>query len=59
MAARAAELLLMQLRGESDEKEHVLESSLTFRQSTGPAANRPRVIADRARRAKLSASATS
>lgn len=62
MAARAAELLLMQLRGETDDEEHVLESSLTFRQSTGPAANRPRATVDRVRlqrRIKPSATATS
>jgi len=63
MAARAAELLMMQLRGEPDDKaEHILESSLTFRQSTGPAPNRLRVAADRARmqkRAKAMAAATS
>lgn len=63
MAARAAELLLMQLRGEADDtSEHVLESSLTFRQSTGPAPNRLRATADRARlqrRAKSAASTAS
>lgn len=63
MAARAAELLLMQLRGEPDAPaEHVLKSSLTFRQSTGPAPNRLRATAERAklqRRAKSVASAAS
>jgi LacI family transcriptional regulator len=61
MAARAAELLMMQLRGEPDDKaEHILESSLTFRQSTGPAPNRLRVATDRAqRRAKVESAATS
>jgi LacI family transcriptional regulator len=63
MAARAAELLMMQLRGEEDDQEeHVLESSLTFRQSTGPAPNRLRATAERAklqRRAKSVASAAS
>lgn len=61
MAARAAELLMMQLRGEPDDQsEHVLESSLTFRQSTGPAPNRMRATAERAklqRRAKAVSSA--
>lgn len=63
MAARAAELLMMQLRGEPDDKSgHVLESSLTFRQSTGPAPNRLRAMADRARvqrRTKSVSAATS
>jgi LacI family transcriptional regulator len=40
MSAKAAELLLQQLRGEPEDKTaHVLESSVTFRQSTGPAHN--------------------
>lgn len=61
MAARAAELLIMQLRGEPDgQAEHVLESSLTFRQSTGPAPNRLRATAERMqRRAKSVAPAAS
>lgn len=43
MAARAAELLLHRLSGESgDPLRHVLPSSLIFRQSTGPAPNRAR-----------------
>lgn len=43
MSARAAELLLRQLRGEPDDGvEHIIESSLTFRQSTGPAPDRRR-----------------
>jgi LacI family transcriptional regulator len=41
MAARAAELLLRQLRGEDEDRSgHVIECTLTFRQSTGPARNR-------------------
>jgi LacI family transcriptional regulator len=41
MSARAAELLLRQLRGEPDERrDQIIESTLTFRQSTGPAPNR-------------------
>jgi LacI family transcriptional regulator len=40
MSAKAADLLLQQLRGEPEDRAaHVLESSLTFRQSTGPAKN--------------------
>jgi LacI family transcriptional regulator len=43
MAAEAAELLLRTLRGEpADNAEHMLPSTLTFRQSTGPAPNRVR-----------------
>jgi LacI family transcriptional regulator len=43
MAAQAAQLLLRHLRGEpADHAKHVLPSSLTFRQSTGPAPNRVR-----------------
>ena len=43
MAAEAAELLLSNLRGESSENpKHMLPSTLTFRQSTGPAPNRAR-----------------
>jgi LacI family transcriptional regulator len=43
MAAEAAELLLRALRGEpADHSKHMLPSSLTFRQSTGPAPNRVR-----------------
>jgi hypothetical protein len=41
MAAQAAQLLIAQLSGApKDNAEHVLESTLTFRQSTGPARNR-------------------
>jgi LacI family transcriptional regulator len=40
MSAKAAQLLLQQLRDEpEDEAAHILESSVTFRQSTGPAHN--------------------
>jgi LacI family transcriptional regulator len=43
MAAEAAELLLRTLRGEpADNSKHMLPSTLTFRQSTGPAPNRVR-----------------
>ncbi|HMN46619.1 MAG TPA: LacI family DNA-binding transcriptional regulator [Povalibacter sp.] len=42
MSAHAAELLLKMLRGEPDERSgQIMESSLTFRQSTGPAPDRP------------------
>ncbi|MBB6095436.1 LacI family transcriptional regulator [Povalibacter uvarum] len=42
MSAHAAELLLRMLRGEPDERSgQIMESSLTFRQSTGPAPDRP------------------
>jgi LacI family transcriptional regulator len=41
MASQAAALLLRHLRGEPDDTPiHIVESSLTFRQSTGPAPNR-------------------
>jgi LacI family transcriptional regulator len=51
MAERAARLLLQQLRGEPDDgAAHVLESSLTFRQSTGPAPNRARANVERTQR---------
>ncbi len=56
MAAKAAELLMMQLRSEPDDQsEHVLESSLTFRQSTGPAPNRMRATVQRRAKAVSSA----
>jgi LacI family transcriptional regulator len=43
MAAEAVQLLLSTLSGEpADHSEHVLPSSLMFRQSTGPAPNRVR-----------------
>src|SRR5205807_4437449 len=43
MAAQAVQLLLRNLSGEpADHSKHVLPSSLTFRQSTGPAPNRAR-----------------
>jgi LacI family transcriptional regulator len=48
MAAQAAQLLIRQLRHEPDEPfDNVIESSLTFRQSTGPA--RDRELVTRAR----------
>ena len=43
MAAEAADLLLCTLRGEpAENSRHMLPSTLTFRQSTGPAPNRAR-----------------
>src|ERR1700722_12603993 len=43
MAAEAAELLLRPLRGgRAENSKHMLPSTLTFRQSTGPAPNRVR-----------------
>jgi LacI family transcriptional regulator len=43
MAAKAAELLIRQLSGEPpDSKPHSLPSTITYRQSTGPAPNRAR-----------------
>lgn len=51
MSARAAQLLLRQLRNEPDEQGgHVIESALTFRQSTGPAADR--ILNERVRNAR-------
>jgi LacI family transcriptional regulator len=61
MSAKAADLLLQQLRGEAEDRAaHVLESSVTFRQSTGPAHNQKLQQIRSVRRAKaaLSASAT-
>jgi LacI family transcriptional regulator len=58
MSAKAADLLLQQLRGEPDDRTaHVLESSLTFRQSTGPARNQKlqQVRSQRRARAGISA----
>jgi hypothetical protein len=53
MSAKAADLLLQQLRGEPEDKTaHVLESSVTFRQSTGPAHNQKIQQMRSARRAK-------
>lgn len=53
MSARAADLLLRQLRGESEERTaHVLESLVTFRQSTGPAHNQKLAQVRSMRRAK-------
>jgi DNA-binding LacI/PurR family transcriptional regulator len=43
MAAEAVVLLLRTLSGEpADHSKHVIPSTLTFRQSTGPAPNRVR-----------------
>jgi LacI family transcriptional regulator, galactose operon repressor len=55
MAAEAAELLLSTLRGEpAESSKHMLPSTLTFRQSTGPAPNRarPQVAAGAVRRSQ-------
>lgn len=58
MSAKAAELLLQQLRGEPEDKEaHVLESSVTFRQSTGPAHNQKLARVRSVRRAKAALAA--
>jgi LacI family transcriptional regulator len=60
MAAKAADLLLQQLRGEPEDRAaHVLESSLTFRQSTGPAHNQKLAQVRSVRRAKAARSAVS
>ena len=58
MSAKAADLLLKQLRGEPvDRTTHVIESSVTFRQSTGPA-HHPKLAQVRSvRRAKAALSA--
>ncbi|HEY5810751.1 MAG TPA: LacI family DNA-binding transcriptional regulator [Povalibacter sp.] len=57
MSARAAELLLKQLRGEPDERAgQIIESSLTFRQSTGPASDR--ILNERVRNAREARVAT-
>jgi LacI family transcriptional regulator len=57
MAAKATELLIGHLRGApKDNVEHILESTLTFRQSTGPARNRD--FAERARSRAQKAAAT-
>ena len=53
MSAKAADLLLRQLRGEAEDRtEHVVESTLTFRQSTGPAHNQKLERVRSARRAR-------
>jgi uncharacterized membrane protein YccC len=53
MSAKAADLLLQQLRGEPEDRAaHVLESSVTFRQSTGPAHNQKLQQMRSSRRAK-------
>jgi LacI family transcriptional regulator len=60
MSAKAAELLLQQLRDEPEDKAaHVLESSVTFRQSTGPARNQKIQQMRSARRAKAAKAAAS
>jgi LacI family transcriptional regulator len=60
MSAKAADLLLQQLRGEPEDRAaHVLESSLTFRQSTGPAHNQKLAQVRSVRRAKAALSAVS
>ena len=59
MSAKAADLLLQQLRGEPEDRTaHVLESSITFRQSTGPAHNQKLAQVRSVRRAKAALSAT-
>ncbi|HLA72887.1 MAG TPA: LacI family DNA-binding transcriptional regulator [Steroidobacteraceae bacterium] len=58
MSAKAADLLLRELRGESeDHTAHVIESSVTFRQSTGPAHNQRLEQVRSLRRAKAAQSA--
>ena len=60
MSAKAAGLLLQQLRGEPEDKTaHVLESSVTFRQSTGPAHNQRIQQVRSQRRAKAALAASS
>jgi LacI family transcriptional regulator len=60
MSAKAAELLLQQLRDEPEDKTaHVLESSVTFRQSTGPAHNQKIQQVRKLRRAKAAMTAAS
>ena len=59
ISAKAADLLLQQLRGEPEDRAaHVLESSVTFRQSTGPAHNQKLAQVRSVRRAKAAQSAT-
>jgi LacI family transcriptional regulator len=59
MSAKAAEILLRHLRGDADdETPHVIESSLTFRQSTAPAHNDRLERVRSARRAKAALSST-
>ncbi len=58
MSATAAEMLLQQLRGEpADKMAHVLESSVTFRHSTGPAQNQKLQQVRRLRRARATLAA--
>jgi LacI family transcriptional regulator len=60
MSAKAADLLLQQLRGEPEDRAaHVLESSVTFRQSTGPAHNQKLAQVRSVRRAKAALTAAS
>jgi LacI family transcriptional regulator len=60
MSAAAAKLLLEHLRGSRVGTDaHVIPSSLTVRQSTGPAPNRHSVSRARSRRAKVSAAESS
>jgi LacI family transcriptional regulator len=59
MSAKAADLLLQQLRGEPEDRTaHVLESTVTFRQSTGPAHNQKLQQVRSSRRAKASLAAS-
>lgn len=59
MSAKAADLLLQQLRGEPEDRTaHVLESSVTFRQSTGPAHNQKLQQIRSLRRAKAALTAS-
>lgn len=59
MSAKAAEILLRRLRGETeDTSAHIIESSLTFRQSTAPAHNDRLERVRSARRAKAALSST-
>jgi LacI family transcriptional regulator len=58
MSAAAAQLLLRQLRADAlDETPHVLASSITIRQSTGPAPNRTTASQARSRRSKTALAA--
>jgi LacI family transcriptional regulator len=58
MSAKAADLLLQQLRGEPEDRAaHVIESSVTFRQSTGPVHNQKVAQVRSVRRAKATLSA--
>ena len=60
MSAKAADLLLQQLRDEPEDKAaHLLESSVTFRHSTGPAQNQKLQPVCSPRRAKAAMAASS